>query len=368
MSITASEGTITATLDGTTTITGQDSTYTSGFFGIIPWDGNFGKFNVCLDDISVKTNLPNMVYDSNLKLGNATLNGKFNPGYTSYQASIDKIDNPVTLIKPSSDNGATFSILLNGTDMTSDFDDTETVQTLPLVFGPNTLTIVQTSSVGATTNYTVGIYKPYTTATIETVSSVSALVGTPPTLPTTVVVAFDGGDPQQIPVKWDMLNNHVLNTPGTYTVTGSLEGMYEKVSITVYINGITSIDSLSPISTGIEEAPVLPTSISAQMIENGQPGSTTLPITFVDLDPSLYSKAATIIAVAYVDGRSATILQHVVVSETEAQDKTLVSITTPAPITGVESGTAKTAEALGLPASVELVTDAGRVVASVTWG
>ncbi|WP_188114752.1 S-layer homology domain-containing protein [Paenibacillus sp. B2(2019)] len=49
------------------------------------------------------------------------------------------------------------------------------------------------------------------------------------------------------------------------------------------------------------------------------------------------------------------------------QAKTLVSITAPEAITGVESGTAKTAEALGLPATVELVTDTGRVIASVTW-
>ncbi|NOU71371.1 hypothetical protein GC098_08040 [Paenibacillus sp. LMG 31458] len=363
LSITVGEGTITATLDGTTTITGQDSTYTSGFFGFIPWDGSNAKFNLCLDDISIKTNPPNMVYDANLKLGNATLNGNFNPSYTSYQASITDTTAQVTLIKPSSENGATYSILLNGTDITSDFGDTTTPQTLPLIYGPNTLTIAQKSSDGATINYTVGIYKPYTTATINTFSPVSTTAGTPPTLPATVAVTFDGSNTQQIPVKWDMMNNYVLNTPGTYTVNGSLVGMYGKASIPVNINGVTSIDSLSPISTRSKVAPVLPTSVSAQTIENGVTGSTTLPITYLDLDPSLYSKAGTILAVANVNGRSATILQHVVVSES----KTLVSITTPAAITELENGAAKTAEALGLPATVELVTDAGSVNASVTW-
>ncbi|MFD0616149.1 carbohydrate-binding protein [Paenibacillus sp. GCM10027629] len=45
----------------------------------------------------------------------------------------------------------------------------------------------------------------------------------------------------------------------------------------------------------------------------------------------------------------------------------LVGITAPAAITGVANGTAKTAAALGLPSSVELVTDAGKVNANVTW-
>ncbi|MEN6326084.1 MAG: S-layer homology domain-containing protein [Syntrophomonas sp.] len=45
----------------------------------------------------------------------------------------------------------------------------------------------------------------------------------------------------------------------------------------------------------------------------------------------------------------------------------LQSITTPAPITGVANGTAKTAEALGLPPTVALATDNGSVSASVYW-
>jgi|GEM_PF-3108713 len=365
LSITVTNGTISATLDGNTTIVGQDSTYTSGFIAFAPWDFGQAKFNLGVDDINVKTNKiePNMVYDANLKLGNAKLNGDFNPNHTSYQASITDPTKDVTLIMPTSEHGATFSILLNGTNITDQFTDM-TAQTLPLIFGPNTITIAQTSKVGATTNYTVGIYKSYTNATIETVSPVSTTVGTSPKLPATVSVTFDGVTTQEIPVKWDMMNNEVLNTPGTYTVNGSLVGMYGKVSSLVHINGVTSIDSLSPISTLIKEAPVLPTSVSAQTIVDGQPGSTVLPITFVDLEPSLYSKAGTIIAVAHVNGRNATILQQVDVSD---GSKKLTSITAPAAIPGVANGTAKTAAALGLPATVALVTYGGNVNADVTW-
>ncbi|UVI29375.1 DUF7402 domain-containing protein [Paenibacillus spongiae] len=50
----------------------------------------------------------------------------------------------------------------------------------------------------------------------------------------------------------------------------------------------------------------------------------------------------------------------------EIQEKKLNSITVPAPVT-VAIGTAKTAEALGLPAKVALVTDGGNVDASVNW-
>lgn len=48
-------------------------------------------------------------------------------------------------------------------------------------------------------------------------------------------------------------------------------------------------------------------------------------------------------------------------------DKTLISITEPAAVTGVANGTAKTAADLGLPAEVTLVTDDGNVQADVTW-
>ena len=48
-------------------------------------------------------------------------------------------------------------------------------------------------------------------------------------------------------------------------------------------------------------------------------------------------------------------------------NNTLTSITTPAAITGVVNGTAKTAAALGLPVTAELVTNTGSVNANVTW-
>ncbi|CAH2714629.1 hypothetical protein BACCIP111895_01801 [Neobacillus rhizosphaerae] len=51
----------------------------------------------------------------------------------------------------------------------------------------------------------------------------------------------------------------------------------------------------------------------------------------------------------------------------EAQSVNLNSITAPADITGLTIGTAKTADALGLPKTVSLDTDSGRGEANVTW-
>ncbi|XRG79028.1 LamG-like jellyroll fold domain-containing protein [Rossellomorea sp. GAMAL-10_SWC] len=52
---------------------------------------------------------------------------------------------------------------------------------------------------------------------------------------------------------------------------------------------------------------------------------------------------------------------------TKVEDKTLNSITVPADLTDVAIETVKTAEALGLPPKVALVTDRGNVDASVNW-
>jgi hypothetical protein len=49
------------------------------------------------------------------------------------------------------------------------------------------------------------------------------------------------------------------------------------------------------------------------------------------------------------------------------EDKTLMSVSAPTSITGVKNGMAKTAEALGLPDTVTLITNEGTVSAGVSW-
>ena len=66
-----------------------------------------------------------------------------------------------------------------------------------------------------------------------------------------------------------------------------------------------------------------------------------------------------------VGGKTTT--YTVTINKAVSTDKTLVSITAPADISGVANGTAKTAAALGLPSKVTLVTDDGNMQADVTW-
>ena len=67
------------------------------------------------------------------------------------------------------------------------------------------------------------------------------------------------------------------------------------------------------------------------------------------------------------NGVSLNVTVSVTVLAATSADKTLVSVTSPAPITGAANGTAKTASALGLPTLVTLVTDGGNVSADVDW-
>ena len=66
-------------------------------------------------------------------------------------------------------------------------------------------------------------------------------------------------------------------------------------------------------------------------------------------------------------GRTIKTSVNVTVYADDLTDKTLASITTPTPVGSVPNGTAKTAAALGLPATVTMVTDGGSLQASVNW-
>ncbi|RCX17158.1 putative repeat protein (TIGR02543 family) [Anaerobacterium chartisolvens] len=71
--------------------------------------------------------------------------------------------------------------------------------------------------------------------------------------------------------------------------------------------------------------------------------------------------------VVNTNGVSLDVSISVTVAEAPSTDKTLVSVISPADITGVPNGTAKTASALGLPSTLTLVTDNGNIPANVTW-
>ncbi|KLU65792.1 N-acetylmuramoyl-L-alanine amidase LytC precursor [Desulfosporosinus acididurans] len=81
-----------------------------------------------------------------------------------------------------------------------------------------------------------------------------------------------------------------------------------------------------------------------------------------------WSTATTGSAISYQSGDTFTMGEDTVTLYAQWNPvKTLVNITTPAAITGVANGTAKTASALGLPSTVTMVTDRGNVQANVIW-
>ena len=78
------------------------------------------------------------------------------------------------------------------------------------------------------------------------------------------------------------------------------------------------------------------------------------------------SAQSVVIAVAYKSAAPVS-AEAFTVEAAPTADKTLISITAPEAIAGIANGTAKTAAALGLPETVELVTNGGTVSATVRW-
>lgn len=83
-------------------------------------------------------------------------------------------------------------------------------------------------------------------------------------------------------------------------------------------------------------------------------------------DPITLRRGANTIAISVTaqDGQTTATYTMNVTSQT---DKVLESITAPAAVTGLTHGTAKTAQALGLPGSVAISTDCGAESATVSW-
>jgi len=303
LSVSLNNGNISATLDGQYTTSAQTNTFTSGTFGFYTFN-----CNAYFDNISVAPNQPDMVYDANLKLGNATLNGAFNPDYTTYTAAITDITQPVTLVMPTAaTTGTTYSISLNGKDITSSFPDTSTPVALALVHGTNTLTITQITLSGSITNYTVSILKPYSSATADPIAPISTTVGTGPALPAKATVHFDDGGTEQFAINWNIVDKSIINNPGTYSIYGKLSGIGLQVSASISVEGLESMGKLDDVSTIAGTVPVFPQTINAQFTNE----SRDLALTFAEFDPAMYARAGTIIAVARVDQYAFDVLQKV---------------------------------------------------------
>ncbi|MFD0695257.1 OmpL47-type beta-barrel domain-containing protein [Paenibacillus sp. GCM10027628] len=312
-------------LDGTQLMSAADGSYTSG--GVA-----FGGINstVLIDNIKITSNPTYVDYGTNFNLGNVALSGTFNPSYYLYGASIVDKSKPVTLIKPKPVlAGANTAVLLNGVDITANFADyTTPTELLNLKNGRNTLVLSEITSAGSK-NYTIYIDKPYTISSIGTIAPLTTEIGTAPVLPLQTNVTFRDGTNQLVDIIWDSIDPLKYKNIGTFKVSGQLAGLNKIVSATVTVEGLVSIGGLESVSTNAGTAPILAKTISAQFTN----GAKDLSLSFADLDPAMYVKEGTIIAVANVDQYAGDILQKVIVLPAPNLDST-------APVTAVAASPA----------------------------
>ncbi|NIK78732.1 hypothetical protein FHS15_003878 [Paenibacillus castaneae] len=310
-------GKIGLVVDGQKIISHESNAYTSGSFG-------FGTYNSdqYFDDIQIISNPRYVNYASNLNLGNAALNGDFNPGYDTYMATVIDDIQPVTLIKPKVvlDN-TSIAIKLNDTDITSRFADDVTPVSLDLNKGRNVLVLNQTTLAGSQ-NYTVYVDKPYTIESVDEIAPITAQVGIAPTLPAATNVTFTDGTSQIANIQWDLVDPSQYKQTGTFTLSGQLVGLNGTISITVSVEGLESLGQLEDVTTVAGTEPELPSTISAQFTNENR----DLALTFAEFDLAMYANAGTIIAVAKIDQYEGDVLQKVIV---EAAPITLDDLTAP---------------------------------------
>lgn len=346
------DGKVGLVIDGNKIASADDGAYKTGGFG-------FGGINgmVLLDDIEIISNPKLSDYQEDLGLGNATLKGKFNPDYYIYSAELTDATQPVTIIKPKIIlNGVEIKLQINGEDVTFDSD----IATIPVdkfVKGKNTLVLSEISSAGSK-NYTIYINKDCAITSIDKIEDISISVDNTPALPATVNVRFEDETSQNVTINWETINPSLYKMPGAFMVKGKLAGFKGEVSVNVQVDGIKSVEKLGNVSTKAGIAPELASKVNAQYLNDIK----ELPLTFAEFDPSMYSNGGTIIAVGRASGYDKDIIQVVNVAFND-----LISITTPSAITGLANGTAKSAEAFGLPTEVEIETTEGKMNAGVNW-
>ena len=154
----------------------------------------------------------------------------------------------------------------------------------------------------------------------------------------------------------------VTPTSKTFTAATVGYGVQTAQAFTIQNTGtgeITSIAAGFTTGTAFE----ISTALSATTIASG--GTATLSVRpKTGLLAGTYTDTLTITG---SNGVSLTVSLSFTVNGAAPTDKVLMSIVSPAAITGVANGTAKTIAALGLPATVTLLTDSSNVSANVTW-
>ena len=92
--------------------------------------------------------------------------------------------------------------------------------------------------------------------------------GTAPVLPATATVTYGDGRNESRPVTWDALHQPDYAKTGRFTVAGSVAGLLERASVTVFVSSVSST-SVSPVKTAVGVLPILAATVEATLAIGG---------------------------------------------------------------------------------------------------
>lgn len=280
-----------------------------------------------------------------------TITATSNANYKFQQVTVYNVSGDVIIVDNSADLAA-FTMPASDVTVTASFIPTNTV-TIPSGIANGTLTVNKANAANGD-NVVVSITPAQGYKMVP--GSLIALDATDVGVPLTVTAdqsKYDFTMPASavtVTAKFVASESGTLTTNvsnGTVTLTKTTANVNDPVSFTVTPNSGYKIISVYVLDSAGD--PVALTDNRAFLHNSylvANPSASSVSGTFTMPDANVSVNAYTV----------------------EIQNPTITGITAPAPVTGVANGTAKTAEALGLPTTVELVTDtAGSQDATVTW-
>lgn len=139
--------------------------------------------------------------------------------------------------------------------------------------------------------------------------------GTRPVLPGETTVTWSNGDTTTETVTWDPIDpvSYSTRSGGTFTVSGSVPGWDDCVSVDVTVNAATVSAVANPtVTTDVGTAPELPATVSVTW-SNGD--VTDEPAVWDEIDPSKYAKEGTFTVNGSVSGVADSVTANVVVAK-----------------------------------------------------
>lgn len=196
------------------------------------------------------------------------------------------------------------------------------------------------------------------TASVKPVK-VSTLHDVMPILPTAVTKILVDGSTAQAGVIWDPISPSQIETPGSFTVNGVVDGTNVEAQATVYVRvtDAVTINSIPDenITLTVGQPLVLPEVIEAYY-NDGSIDNVNIKVTWEEYDPNLLNQAGTFTILGHVEGTSVLAKANITVN--------------PRAIVSIANSTASTVAGVApvLPGKVSVVYDNGtNGTADVAW-